>query len=122
MMAILSDCIITCKNIAANKPLLGTNQGQIYAALQIAPEHGVMCKDEMELTAANGHVETELHSAAWRGEIGWAMELISNGANVNKTNSIGEIPLHGAAACGNTKMVKLLLKHGSNYALISSDG
>jgi ankyrin repeat protein len=43
--------------------------------------------------------------------------LIKHGADVNKTNSQGEIPLHYAIRLGREDLVIILLKGGSNINL-----
>ena len=68
--------------------------------------------ENYEAHSSRGYAETELHSAEWIGDIERANELISKGADVNKHDSIGEIPLHGAAACGNTEIAKLFFLTG----------
>jgi ankyrin repeat protein len=75
-----------------------------------------------ELTAVDGHAETELHAIAWAGDVERAQELINSGIDVNLTDSIQESPLHGAAAWGRTEMVQLLLNNGADPNLKNNDG
>tara|TARA_R110001599_G_scaffold352451_2_gene587345 strand:+ start:100 stop:498 length:399 start_codon:yes stop_codon:yes gene_type:complete len=74
-----------------------------------------------DLTASNGSPETELHSAAWAGDVDFAIELLQKGIDVNIQDSIGESPLHGAAAWGRIDMVKFLLNHSANPNLKNQD-
>ena len=73
-------------------------------------------------SAFEGSAETELHGAAWSGDIGKAKELISSGADVNVLDSINEAPLHGASAWAQNEMVKFLLSHGADPNIFSADG
>ncbi len=102
------------RRLGGEVPLAYSTNAQITQAL---------CeKDMTELTAADGHAETELHAAAWADDIELVTRLIQEGMDVNVQDSIGECPLHGAAAWGRTNMVNLLLTHGANPDIKNNDG
>ena len=63
--------------------------------------------------ATEGGAETELHAAAWSGDVEDARRLIDAGADVNYIDTAGEPPMHGAAACGHVEMVEFLLSQGA---------
>ena len=65
-------------------------------------------------TASQGGAESELHAAAWAGDLPWAQALLVAGADVNFKDSIGEPALHGAAAWGQSAMVEFLLAQGAD--------
>ena len=53
---------------------------------------------------------TPLHSAAERGDVDKARELLKHGRHdVNCTDKIGRIPLHCASFCGHVDMVRMLI-------------
>jgi len=66
--------------------------------------------------------ETELHGAAWVGNIKRAKQLIAAGNDVNCADSAAETPLHGAAACGRAKVIELLLSAGARHNIPGTTG
>lgn len=52
------------------------------------------------LTAKDGASESELHAAAWAGDLRLVKRLVKAGADVNWCDSAGESALFGAAAWG----------------------
>lgn len=67
------------------------------------------------LTAADGAAETELHGAAWCGDLDAVRALIASGVDPNLADSIGETPLHGAAASGHAQVVAYFLSVGARH-------
>ena len=65
---------------------------------------------------------TQLHVAAWAGDEDWALELISNGADVDLAENSGTTALHYASLRGHTGLVQLLLAHGSNIDALDEAG
>ena len=56
----------------------------------------------------------EFKSAVWKGDIYSIRSLLSDGIDINETDSEGKTPLMIASAIAHTEMVKLLLAHGAN--------
>lgn len=75
-----------------------------------------------KLTADSGAPETELHAASWAGDIAAVTQLLSQGVDVDITDSISESALHGAAAWARNDIVKLLLENGANPNATNQDG
>jgi len=63
-----------------------------------------------------------LHIAARRGHIDVAAYLISQGADVNKKDTLVFTPLAHAAMRGRARMISLLLKHGATVDARDRDG
>jgi len=61
------------------------------------------------LTAIDGAAESELHGAAWGGDLERVTRLVERGADVNWRDSIGETALFGAAGWGHAEVVRYLL-------------
>ena len=57
---------------------------------------------------------TDLHSAAYDGDVKRVKKLLKKGVSPNVRNESGDTPLHWAANKGRVKVVKLLLKHGAD--------
>ena len=72
--------------------------------------------------AKDGGAETELHAAAWAGNISWAKAALSRGVHINNKDSTGETALHGAAAWGNVEMVIFLLAEGADPNIQEESG
>lgn len=72
---------------------------------------------EEHLTAKDGFPESELHAAAWEGNIDQVRERIKAGADLNWRDSIGETALSGTAGLGHSDVVRLLLEHGARHDL-----
>jgi ankyrin repeat protein len=62
-----------------------------------------------------------LYFAAVGGRIKTAEILLERGADIN-AGAGGNTPLHGAAWLGHTEMVRWLLKHGADPALLDFKG
>ncbi len=73
--------------------------------------------DKDQLTAADGAAESDLHGAAWNGDVNEVRKLVKAGADVNWKDSIGETALFGAAAWGNIEVVRYLLSVGAKHKL-----
>lgn len=63
-----------------------------------------------------------LHYAASGTSLELAEKMSDFGISLNKTNIYGFTPLHNAVMQGNTEMVKLLVKKGSDINLRATDG
>ena len=74
------------------------------------------------LTAADGAAESELHGAAWSGDLEQVKHVVTAGADVNWADSIGETALFGASAWGHAAVVRCLLMLGANPNLQNQDG
>ncbi|EER93669.1 hypothetical protein BDA96_01G143800 [Sorghum bicolor] len=57
---------------------------------------------------------TALHAAALDGKLDTVRYLLDNGADPNKKDEPGEVPLHCAAKYGHDEVAKLLLSRGAN--------
>ncbi|WP_317932172.1 ankyrin repeat domain-containing protein [Halioxenophilus sp. WMMB6] len=73
-------------------------------------------------SASDGCSETELHAAAWSGDVNYLKEILAKGIDVNVTDSINETPLHGACGWGRIDVVDYLLGQGANPNCFSADG
>ncbi len=60
----------------------------------------------------------ELHSAALRGDVETARNLLDAGANVNEKDGRGRTPLHCAADANSPEMIQLLLERGADPTLV----
>lgn len=69
--------------------------------------------DEYPNTAEYGAAESELHAAAWHGDIEPVRKLIDSGVDVNWRDSIGESAIFGAAGWGHTEVVSYLIEKGA---------
>jgi hypothetical protein len=58
--------------------------------------------------------QTDLHSAAYDGDVKRVKELLKKGADPNTQSEDGDTPLHVAASKGHFDVVKLLLEHGAD--------
>ncbi|KAL0017956.1 hypothetical protein WJX77_008045 [Trebouxia sp. C0004] len=65
---------------------------------------------------------TELHHAAWTGDIGALEVLLGQGINTGTPDKAGHTPLHYAAAGGQAGSVRLLIQHGANIHAVSTTG
>jgi ankyrin repeat protein len=57
---------------------------------------------------------TNLHKAAFAGDVERVKELLKKGADPNTKDKKGRTPLHAAAYKGHVEVVKLLLEHGAD--------
>jgi ankyrin repeat protein len=81
------------------------------ALLRVVLGHGA------DLSARDGHGDTALHIAAYRGDAGEVEALLDYGAKPDARNDDGATPLlYGA---GNEEIVRALLAHGANPNLAS---
>ena len=69
--------------------------------------------DEYPNTAEYGAAESDLHAAAWHGDLEPVRELVEAGNDVNWRDSIGESAIFGAAGWGHTEVVSYLIKEGA---------
>ena len=81
-----------------------------------------VCGDFKPGKATDGAAETELHAAAWAGDLDEIRRLTAEGSNVNHIDSAGETPLHGAAAWGHANAVQLLLSLGADPNVAETHG
>ena len=65
---------------------------------------------------------TDLHSAAFDGNVEEVKELLKKGANPNVREKDGDTPLHVAARKGSVDVVELLLKHGADPNILDKYG
>ncbi|KAL6637602.1 hypothetical protein ACP70R_025174 [Stipagrostis hirtigluma subsp. patula] len=72
--------------------------------------------------AAIGGGSTPLGCAALFGEVAIARYLLDHGADPNKTDDSGSVPLHLAAKNGNEEMIRLLLSRGARVDIAISHG
>ncbi|XP_041466653.1 oxysterol-binding protein-related protein 1-like isoform X3 [Lytechinus variegatus] len=63
-----------------------------------------------------------LHLASYFGHEKVALVLLSNGANINSMNPMGDTPLHKAAYIGREDIVQLLIEHGADVFAINGEG
>ena len=67
--------------------------------------------------------QTPLHIAAECNQPAMCLFLLKNGAEIDALDNFGGSALHAAAACqSQTRVIKLLLKHGANPHLRDSEG
>ena len=64
-------------------------------------------------SADRGDPESDLHEAAWNGDLARVRKLVESGVDVNWTDSIGETALFGASSWGNTDVVCYLIGKGA---------
>ncbi len=62
----------------------------------------------------------ELHSAALRGDLETARNLLDAGADVNEQDGRGRTPLHCAADANSPEMIQLLLERGADPTLVDN--
>ena len=67
--------------------------------------------------AGDGNVYSVLHEASSRGHEDVASELVDGGADIDKTNDLGETPLMVAAFKGYSGVVRRLLALGADHAV-----
>jgi len=65
---------------------------------------------------------TDLHDAAFNGDVKRVKKLLEKGENPNAKDKDGWTPLHTAAYMGHVDVVKLLLEHGANPNIQNKDG
>ena len=75
------------------------------------------------INAQNGAGRTAIHIAANSGHLSCVQYLISQGAEINITDTRFRMtPLHLSAAAGNEKIVKVLLEKGADVSAVDSKG
>jgi len=65
---------------------------------------------------------TDLHDAAFNGDVKRVRKFLEKGANPNAKNKTGRTPLHVAAYMGRVDVVKLLLERGADPNVQNKDG
>jgi ankyrin repeat protein len=83
---------------------------------------GPFLMSDRVITANEGSAESQLHGAAWCGDLAEVTRLVEGGADVNWWDSISETALFGAAAWGHVGVVRYLLSVGANYNIAESNG
>jgi ankyrin repeat protein len=71
---------------------------------------------------ANSYGYSNLHTAAWNGDITMIEILIRYGANVNAHSSVGMTPLHLASSCKNSEVAIMLIQNGADIHLTNHKG
>ena len=66
--------------------------------------------------------QDQLELAIEAGHVARVMELLSNGADINKTNAVSLTPLHQALFAGNDSIARSLLEHNADVTMATSDG
>lgn len=77
---------------------------------------------DVHQTAANPTKVTALHAAVSAGQHQVAQWLVEGGADVNARQQIDYTPLMGAAANARMETLELLLAHGADPALTTTEG
>ena len=65
---------------------------------------------------------TDLHAAAWNGDVKKIRELADKGVNVNVASDFGTTPLHSAAMQGQVASIRTLVSLGANLEARDSLG
>ena len=65
---------------------------------------------------------TDLHSAAYEGDVKRVRKLLKKGADPNTQSEDGDTPLHVAVSWGHVDVVKLLLEHGADPNIKNENG
>ena len=65
---------------------------------------------------------TELHHAAWSGDVERIRKLVSAGVNVSVASDFGTTPLHSAAMKGQVASIRTLVSLGANLEARDSMG
>ncbi len=68
--------------------------------------------------ASEGGAESDLHACSWAGDKAKVQALLSDGADPNWQDSIGETAIFGAAGWGHSEIVRVLLEHGAEHDVI----
>ncbi|CAL4926677.1 unnamed protein product [Urochloa decumbens] len=93
-------------------------QGPLQAAARMGRLDVVKCMvEELGFDINVGSSETgvtALHAAALDGKLDTVRYLLDNGADPNKKDEPGEVPLHCAAKYGHDEVTKLLLSRGAS--------
>ncbi|MEL6999780.1 MAG: ankyrin repeat domain-containing protein [Pseudomonadota bacterium] len=66
-------------------------------------------------SASEGGAESELHAWSWAGNTSKVQEILSDGADPNWQDSIGETAIFGAAGWGHAEVVRVLLEYGARH-------
>jgi len=74
------------------------------------------------LTANDGHAESDLHHAAWTGDLEGVERLLAEGHDVNWQDSIGESAIFGAVAWGRLNITARLIAAGADVNLRNNEG
>lgn len=72
--------------------------------------------EEDQNTAAEGAAESDLHAAAWGGDVEEVRAILESGADVNWRDSIGETAIFGAAGWGHAEVVRYLIEKGAQLS------
>jgi len=88
---------------------------------QAAAGYQAVMNDD-EFTAANGNAESQLHAAAWSGDLDRVKAIVESGADINWRDSVGETALFGACAWGQVAVVEYLLSHGAEFNVREQSG
>ena len=69
-------------------------------------------------SASEGGAESDLHAWSWAGDTRKVQEILSDGADPNWQDSIGETAIFGAAGWGHAEVVRILLEYGARHDVI----
>ena len=79
-------------------------------------------REESQYNAVGVEQRDDLELAIEEGHISRVTELLSNGADINKSKDGSSTPLHQALLLGNESIARILLEHGADIFAVTSDG
>ena len=107
---------LSALNVLGRKPEQeATNSGQWKVA-------ALLRREELSRRGMAVEKQDDLEIAIEEGRLARVTELLSNGADVNRTNNVSLTPLHQALFLENDSIARMLIEHDADITMATSNG